>query len=55
MKIYILQHVNARIFGKDKMRISAVLTILADGTKLSPLLIFKRKNEPKRKRITKKM
>lgn len=36
--------VDIRSFGKDKMRITVVLTILADGTKLPPLLIFRGKN-----------
>ena len=38
------KNVNVRTFGKDKMRISVVLTILADGSKLPPLLIFKGKS-----------
>ena len=48
------KNVNIRTFGKDKMRISVVLTILADGSKLPPLLIFKGKsNGPKEKNYKK--
>jgi hypothetical protein len=36
---------SVRTFGKDKLRISAVLSILANGLKLPPLLIFMEKQE----------
>ena len=39
--------VNVRTFGKDKLKISAVLCILGNGCKLPPLLIFRgKKNGP---------
>ena len=42
------RNVKVRTFGKDKLRISDILTVLADGSKLQPLLIFKGKtNGPK--------
>ena len=48
------KNVNVRTFGKNKMRISVVLTILADASKLPPLLIFKGKsNGPKEKKLQK--
>ena len=37
------RNVKVRTFGKDKLRISAVLTVFADGSKLHVLLIFKGK------------
>ena len=36
--------ITVRNFGKEKLRISAVLCVLADGSKLPPLLIFRGKN-----------
>ena len=46
--------VYVRNFGKDKLRISAVLCILADATKLPPLLIFRGKtNRPKENELKK--
>ena len=44
--------VKVRTFGKDKVRISAVLAILANGFKLPPLLIFRGKTGgPKEKKL----
>lgn len=34
------KNVSVRTFGKDNLRISAVLSILANGLKIPPLLIF---------------
>ena len=46
--------VTVRNFGKEKMRISAVLCVLADGSKLPPLLIFRGKtNGPKENELKK--
>lgn len=43
-----------RNLGKEKLRISAVLCILANGSKLPPLLIFLGKtNGPKEQKIKK--
>ena len=44
--------VNMKTEGKDKARVTAILWIVADGTKLSPMLIFK--DEPNR-RIAKEL
>ena len=35
--------VNIKSFGCDKLRISIILTILANGDKLAPLIVFKSK------------
>lgn len=46
--------VTVRNFGKEKLRISAVLCVLADGSKLPPLLIFRGKtNGPKEEELKK--
>lgn len=46
------RNVKVRSFGKDKLRITAILTVLADGSKLQPLLIFRGKtNGPKEKSL----
>ena len=48
------KNVSVRTFGKDKLRISAVLSILANGLKLPPLLIFRGKTGgPKEKKLQK--
>ena len=48
------KNANVITFGKDKMRISVVLTILADGWKSPPFLIFKgKRNGPKEKKLQK--
>ena len=33
--------VNIKTYGQDKVRVTVILWIVADGTKLSPMLIFK--------------
>lgn len=43
--------VRVRTFGKDKLRISAKLRILANGMKISPLLIFGDKMKDLRKKV----
>ena len=46
--------VTVRNFGKEKMRISAVLCVLVDGSKLPPLIIFRGKtNGPKEDELKK--
>lgn len=47
--------IDIRSLGKDKMRITAVLTILRDGTKLPPLLIFRGKNNGLKEKLYKKI
>ena len=45
---------SVRTFGKDKLRISAVLSILANGLKLPPLLVFRGKTGgPKENKLQK--
>ena len=39
--------VHIRTTGNDKNRFTVVLTCFADGTKLPPVVIFKRKNWPR--------
>ena len=46
--------VSVKNLNKDKMKITILLCILADGTKLPPLLIFRGEtNKKKRKKTTK--
>ena len=47
------KNVNVKTFNCDKLRISLILTILLNGTKLAPLVVIKGKQEVVRKRITK--
>ena len=39
----VAKKVNIKSFGCDKLRISIILTILANGDKLAPLIVFKGK------------
>ena len=63
MEIYIIliqlklakKGVNVRSFSKEKMRINTVLTFLAEGTKLPPLLVFRGKFNGPKKKNTKKL
>ena len=46
------QKVTVKNFNKDKLRIIVLLSILSDGTKLPPLIIFKGEiNKSKEKRL----
>lgn len=44
-----IKTVTIRTTGHEKTHFTAVLTCMADGTKLNPMLIFKRKTMPKEK------
>lgn len=39
------KNLNMKSFGTDKILISVILTILANGEKLSPLIVFKGKSD----------
>ena len=46
--------ITVRNFGKEKLRISAVLCVLADGSKLPPLFIFRGINNGRKEEELKK-
>ena len=59
MKIFIIpligeKNITVSNYGKEKLRISAVLCVLADGSKLPPLFIFRGINNGRKEEELKK-